>query len=145
MGGRESNDTFVWLTLKRVSSSEVKTFASSRVHILMDHLYIYVSYSRFSRVWCHMPPFWRSSCVATHGNICLTLNPLTWKIWWAPNNASKWQMGFNSAFKGLRFRKCFYKFRWFLRQVHQMFYPIKITYKLSTAPDWSDARTAAAS
>jgi len=26
---------------------------------------------------------------------------LTWKIWWAPNNASKWQMGFNSAFKGL--------------------------------------------
>ena len=31
----------------------------------------------------------------------LTLNPLMWKIWWAPNNASKWQMGFNSAFKGL--------------------------------------------
>jgi hypothetical protein len=22
-----------------------------------------------------------------------------WRIWWA-NNASKWQMGFNSAFKG---------------------------------------------
>jgi len=31
----------------------------------------------------------------------LTLNPLTWKIWWAPSNASKWQMGINSAFKGL--------------------------------------------
>ena len=31
----------------------------------------------------------------------LTLNPLTWKIWWAPNNFSRWQMGFNSAFKGL--------------------------------------------
>ena len=30
----------------------------------------------------------------------LTLNSLTWKIWWAPNNASRWQMGFNSAFKG---------------------------------------------
>jgi len=30
----------------------------------------------------------------------LTLIPLTWRIWWA-NNASKWQMGFNSAFKGL--------------------------------------------
>ena len=26
---------------------------------------------------------------------------LTWRIWWAPNNASKWQVGFNSAFKGL--------------------------------------------
>jgi len=28
----------------------------------------------------------------------LTLNPLTWKIWWAPNNASRWQMGFNFAY-----------------------------------------------
>jgi hypothetical protein len=24
-----------------------------------------------------------------------------WRIWWTSNNASKWQMGFNSAFKGL--------------------------------------------
>jgi hypothetical protein len=24
-----------------------------------------------------------------------------WRIWSAPNNASRWQMGFNSAFKGL--------------------------------------------
>jgi len=31
----------------------------------------------------------------------LTLILLTWRIWWAPNNASKWQMGFNLAFKGL--------------------------------------------
>ena len=31
----------------------------------------------------------------------LTLSPLTWKIWRALNNASRWQMGFNSAFKGL--------------------------------------------
>jgi len=27
----------------------------------------------------------------------LTLTLLTWRIWWA-NNASKWQMGFNSTF-----------------------------------------------
>jgi hypothetical protein len=33
--------------------------------------------------------------------LILTLNPLTWKIWWAPNNASRWQMGLNLAFKGL--------------------------------------------
>jgi len=32
----------------------------------------------------------------------LTLILLTWKIWWASNNASKWHMGFNSVFKGLR-------------------------------------------
>jgi hypothetical protein len=31
----------------------------------------------------------------------LTLILLTWTIWPAPTNASKWRMGFNSAFKGL--------------------------------------------
>ena len=31
----------------------------------------------------------------------LTLILLTWRKW-TPNNASKWQMGFNSAFKGLK-------------------------------------------
>ena len=31
----------------------------------------------------------------------LALILLTWRKWWAPNNASKQQMGFNSAFKGL--------------------------------------------
>jgi hypothetical protein len=31
----------------------------------------------------------------------LTLILLVWKIGWAPNNASKWQMGFNSMFKRL--------------------------------------------
>ena len=31
----------------------------------------------------------------------LTLYLLMWRIWSAPNNASKGQMGFNLAFKGL--------------------------------------------
>ena len=31
----------------------------------------------------------------------LTLILLTWTIWRAPTNASKWRIGFNSAFKGL--------------------------------------------
>jgi len=31
---------------------------------------------------------------------CLTLILLTWRIWWAPNIASRWEMGFNLAFKG---------------------------------------------
>ena len=34
----------------------------------------------------------------------LTLILLMWRIWWAPNNASKWEMGFNLAFKGLKFQ-----------------------------------------
>jgi len=33
--------------------------------------------------------------------VYFNLKPLTWKIWWA-NNASRWQTGFNSAFKGLK-------------------------------------------
>ena len=33
--------------------------------------------------------------------IILTLTLLTWTIWRAPTNASKWRMEFNSAFKGL--------------------------------------------
>ena len=33
--------------------------------------------------------------------LALTLSLLMWKIWWAPNNASRLQVGFNSAFKGL--------------------------------------------
>ena len=41
---------------------------------------------------------------------CLTLNLLTTTIVAPPSNASKWQMGFNSAFKGLnRFMYYFYR------------------------------------
>ena len=36
------------------------------------------------------------------GRIILTLNLLTTTIVAPPSNVSKWQMGFNSAFKGLR-------------------------------------------
>jgi hypothetical protein len=45
---------------------------------------------------------WKA-CTMYHKRIFspLTLILLTWKIWWAPNNAGKWQMGFNSAFEGL--------------------------------------------
>jgi len=33
--------------------------------------------------------------------LLLTLILLTWRMWWVPNNASRWQMGCNWAFKGL--------------------------------------------
>ena len=36
-----------------------------------------------------------------NGGWDLTLILLTWTVWRAPTNASKWRMGFNSAFKGL--------------------------------------------
>ena len=39
-------------------------------------------------------------------NESLTPILLTWKIGCAPNNASRWQMGFNQAFKGLKVNVC---------------------------------------
>ena len=47
----------------------------------------------------HPPPFDCLKSVVMKS--LLTLILLTWRIWWAPTNASKWRMGFNSAFKGL--------------------------------------------
>jgi hypothetical protein len=37
----------------------------------------------------------------TLSNVGLTLSLLKWRIWRVPNEASKWQTGLNSAFKGL--------------------------------------------
>jgi len=42
-----------------------------------------------------------TSHTSVAATVRLTLILLTWRIGWAPNNASKWQMRFNSAFKGL--------------------------------------------
>jgi len=40
-------------------------------------------------------------CLIDHIMSKLTLTLLMWRIWWAPNNASKWQMVFNLVFKVL--------------------------------------------
>jgi len=40
-------------------------------------------------------------------NATLTLILLRWRILWAPNNASRWQMGFNWALKGLNIQGFF--------------------------------------
>jgi len=60
----------------------------------------------------------------------LTLNPPTSKIWWVPNNASRWQMGFNSAFKGLnssygRFPMSHYLDRLLLCSIYSAFIRVK--------------------
>jgi hypothetical protein len=49
-----------------------------------------------------------------NGHFTLTLILLMWRIWWAPNNASKWQIGFSSAFKGLRPLHIYWISRWIL-------------------------------
>jgi len=59
----------------------------------------------------------RHNNVSTSDNLCyifrsyfdklqaLILILLMWRIWWAPNNASRWQMGFNWALKVLIHKK----------------------------------------
>ena len=54
------------------------------LRLLMSYIYIYI---------------YDISSLRVNG---LTPIMLTWRIRWTPNNASKWQMGFNSAFKGLK-------------------------------------------
>jgi hypothetical protein len=63
----------------------------------------------FFIVWCWGLYPWKRAvflckCVSVVA-YSLTLNPLTWNILWAPNYACRWQMGFHSAFKGLRWVK----------------------------------------
>ena len=47
----------------------------------------------------------QTQSAAAHKGVILTLNLLTTTIVSPTSNASKWQMGFNSAFKGLNIPK----------------------------------------
>ena len=76
---------------------------------------LYICYDNYMPL--HLPVNYWFPCVIIKQNDChcrtvyifqyvfqkcsLTLILLTWRIRWAPNNASIWQMGFNWAFKGL--------------------------------------------
>jgi len=57
-------------------------------------------------------------------NNLLFLTLLTWSLWWVPNNAGRWQMGFNSAFRGLNH---------YVKRLRQT-YSAKILMPLSTGP-----------
>ena len=50
----------------------------------------------------HINTFTAIVDLSRFNNSCLTLNLITTTIVAPPSNASKWQMGFNSAFKGLK-------------------------------------------
>ena len=80
-------------------------------------IYVFRIYLRTNRDFCPIQRTWlvfiiekkSAYCAVRTGSlnkeVCassLTLILLTWRIWWDPNNASRWQMGFNLAFKGLK-------------------------------------------
>ena len=68
-----------------------------RIQALLDVLLHQVSVFQCPKGYNLKMPTWCNKV------ILLTLVLLKWIIWWAPNNANKWQVVFNSAFKGLMY------------------------------------------
>ena len=95
-------DACLWV-LSRHKSEHLKTLCSIIRFILvlssqMLHLYLPVlptNFCIFFRLFYACVPS------SPYYFSYLTLTLLTWRIWRAPTNVSRWQMGFNSAFKGL--------------------------------------------
>ena len=98
--------------LPLIYRNEINTTPWSKSILRSQH---FLSYSRnsphFTETWIfitvdiraeYLSPTWAQSihCTPFHST-SLTLNLLTTTIVAPPSNASKWQMGFNSAFKGL--------------------------------------------
>jgi hypothetical protein len=79
---------------------------TAHTDLLAGDVLILVAYRLHCKhYYCHLsrpPSYRRSSFRISRLGRYLTLILLTWRIGWAPNNASKWQMGFNLVFKGLR-------------------------------------------
>jgi len=85
--GAVSYNTKVW----------IKACGMQKSAVMCVNITTYAYYQSF----IYSPSDALVSCLKTILKFILTLILLTWRIWWAPNNASRWQMGFNSAFKGL--------------------------------------------
>ena len=109
--GLSSWTLFLWFYVPKVVWDYVFVFKMCPYrHILSfvyqdDILYIFPSFSLLSLSW-FVPIFFLH---------IFTLILLTLRIWWASNNASRWQMGFNSVFNGLiwAYRNFKYSFSFF--------------------------------
>jgi len=58
-------------------------------------------FQQYKSTECCTKTIWWRIYIDGNNKTYLTLILLMWRIWLATNNASKWQVGFNSAFKGL--------------------------------------------
>jgi hypothetical protein len=74
---------------------------SPTISYISYYWYIRLSYffSIHFQKFRHDNVFWKLHMQDCKGTLTLIL--LTWRIWWAHNNARKWQIGFDSPFKGL--------------------------------------------
>jgi hypothetical protein len=106
-------------TLKKKAACSSETFVymyqTTRCHALKDRIiynnlhkqlkslkmYSLHSYRLTSPTNIRLASWSLNWSMVFYANPNLTLILLTWRIWWAPNNASRWQIGFNSALKVL--------------------------------------------
>jgi hypothetical protein len=68
--------------------------------------------------------------------IALTPTLLTWTIWRAPTNASKWRMGFNSAFKGLNWLRIKTSHQAFMIRIIRFWFALREAEFIDWAPAW---------
>ena len=88
---------FRWGILSPSFTSEVGLLADFMLNVSRVFAAMFTSKSPVLHPQPEEAPYWYDQ--GPH----LTLSLLTWTIWRAPTNASKWRMGFNSAFKGLTY------------------------------------------
>ena len=83
-------------------SSFLNKFVSwPHADVYLNKFWLYLFHANiYFHLWTSLPII-RKILKQIYLYTILTLILLTWRIGWAPNNASRWQMGFNSAFKGL--------------------------------------------
>ena len=109
--------SFMWICLyNRTNSHIVRTALQSVTVIIYWRFFFFIFIIKYmtnrNRIQLTGHANKELSKYASYSNLLLTTNNfkqfsiltlilLTWRIWWAPNNASRWQMGINSAFKGL--------------------------------------------
>jgi hypothetical protein len=74
-------------TIKLIQNTQNGTYITIRIHKIKNTLFTILNRS-LQYIQLYIP--------------LLTLILPTWNIGWSLNNASKWQMGFNLAFKGLK-------------------------------------------
>ena len=79
--------------------SRIRTFRWKweKIRRLKSQQWLYVTNALCQTLFCLQSTFTIEICLLK------TLILLTWRIWWAPNNDSRWKMGFKSAFKGKHF------------------------------------------
>jgi hypothetical protein len=99
----QNSNVFMSKSIVRIVLSDCKLYLVPQdfVKLLSVNFFLWKSFPSFSNRLMWIDGRTDNLSISVGSQQVLTLNLLTWKIRWAPNNVSKGQLGFNSAFKGL--------------------------------------------